>query len=71
MAYTTAHGNAGILHPLSEARDGTHNLMVPSQSRFRCTTMGKPSLIFPNTVICLPRGTCINSPLEDLNQMLF
>ena len=29
--YTTAHGNAGSFNPLSEARDGTHNLMVPSR----------------------------------------
>ena len=30
-----------VLNPLSEARDGTRNLMVPSQICFRCaTTMG-------------------------------
>ena len=29
-----------IPNPLSEARDRTHNLMVPSRIRFRCTTMG-------------------------------
>ena len=29
-----------ILNPLSEARDQTHNLMVPSQIRFCCATMG-------------------------------
>uniref|UniRef100_A0A4X1V729 Uncharacterized protein n=1 Tax=Sus scrofa TaxID=9823 RepID=A0A4X1V729_PIG len=34
-----------ILNPLSEARDRTHNLMVPSQICFRCTTMGTLSLI--------------------------
>ena len=31
-----------ILNPLSEARDPTHNLMVPSQIRFRCTMTGTP-----------------------------
>ena len=31
-----------ILNPLSEARDGTHNFMVPSRIRFRCTTTGTP-----------------------------
>ena len=45
----------GILHPLSEARDRTCNLMVPSQIRFHCATMGIPdffSLIFLNTQEC-------------------
>ena len=40
-----------ILNLLSEARDQTHNLMVPSQIRFRCTTTGTPknyvSIVFP------------------------
>ena len=31
-----------ILNPLSEAGDGTCNLMVTSQIRFRCTTTGTP-----------------------------
>ena len=31
--YTTAHGNAGSLNPLSKGRDRTRNLMVPSQIR--------------------------------------
>ena len=31
-----------ILNPLSEARDRTHNLMVPSRIPFGCTTMGTP-----------------------------
>ena len=31
-----------ILNPLSEARDWTHNLMVPSQICFHCTTKGTP-----------------------------
>ena len=29
-----------IRNPLSEARDRTHNLMVPPRIRFRCATMG-------------------------------
>ena len=31
-----------ILNPLSNARDRTHNLMVPSWIHFCCTTMGTP-----------------------------
>ena len=31
--YATARGNAGILNPLSKARDQTRNLMVPSRIR--------------------------------------
>ena len=31
-----------ILNPLSEARDGTRNLMVPSSICFRCATSGTP-----------------------------
>ena len=31
-----------ILNPLSEARDRTHNLMIPSQIRLCCATMGTP-----------------------------
>ena len=34
-----------ILHPLSEAGDGTCNLMVPSRTRFPCATTGTP--LFP------------------------
>ena len=32
----------GIFNPLSEARDWTHNLMVPSWIHFRCAMMGTP-----------------------------
>ena len=35
-----------ILNPLSEARDRTHNLMVSSQIRFHCATMGTPQQFF-------------------------
>ena len=31
-----------ILDPLSKARDGTHNFMVPSRICFRCTTTETP-----------------------------
>ena len=37
-----------LLNPLSKARDRTHNLMVPSQIRFRCTMTGTPTLVFFN-----------------------
>ena len=32
-----------IPNPLREARDQTHNLMIPSRIRFRCATMGTPN----------------------------
>ena len=32
-----------ISNPLSEAREQIHNLMVPSQIRFHCATMGTPA----------------------------
>ena len=35
-------GKCQILNPLREARDGTHKLMVPSQTCFPCTTRGTP-----------------------------
>ena len=31
-----------ILNPLIKTRDGTHNLMVPSQICFHCATTGTP-----------------------------
>ena len=31
-----------ILTPLSKARDQTHNLMIPSWTRFCCATTGTP-----------------------------
>ena len=42
--YTTAHGNSWILNTLSEARDQTRNLMVPSQIHFHCTMSGTPTV---------------------------
>ena len=43
-----------ILNPLSEARDGTHNIMVPSQIHFHRATMGTPEFFFncQNANIC-------------------
>ena len=35
-----------ILNPLSEGRDRIHNLMVPSQIHFCCTTTGTPREVF-------------------------
>ena len=35
-----------ILHPLSEARDRTGDLMIPRRIRFCCTTMGTPRFFF-------------------------
>ena len=35
-----------ILNPLSDARDGTQNLTVPSQIRFHCATTGTLSKLF-------------------------
>ena len=40
-----------ILNPLSEARDRTCNLIVPSRIRFHCTTTGTPSLYL--SLFCL------------------
>ena len=41
-----------ILNPLSEARDGTRNLMVPSRIRFPCTMMGTPITVsLPVTMV--------------------
>ena len=44
-----------ILNPLSESKDRTHNLMVPSQIRFPCTTTGTP-LFALLTWICLRKN---------------
>ena len=37
-----------ILNPLSEAKDETHNFMVPSWIRFCCTMTGTPKIKFLN-----------------------
>ena len=46
----------GILNPLSEARDRTHNLMVPSQIRFRCATTRTPELVILKTSSAVKQG---------------
>ena len=35
-----------ILNPVNEARDQTHNLMVPSQIHFHCAMTGTPVFTF-------------------------
>ena len=47
------HQQHQILNPLSEARDQTRNLMVPSQIRFPCATMGTPRLNIFGSVLFL------------------
>ena len=51
MTYTIAHSNTGSFTHLSDARDQTCNLMVPSQICFCCVTMGILSLAFWKTDI--------------------
>uniref|UniRef100_A0A8C3YEF5 Uncharacterized protein n=1 Tax=Catagonus wagneri TaxID=51154 RepID=A0A8C3YEF5_9CETA len=57
-----------VLNPLSEARDRTRNLMVPSHIRFHCATMGTPNFIFFNTgdfdedPNCFPSLSCAVVP---------
>ena len=43
----------GILNPLSEARNQTHNFMVPSWIRFCCATMGTPGNLFKLVISCI------------------
>ena len=55
-------GQCQILNPLSEARDRTYNLKVPSQIHFHCATTGTPSityLISSKETIRLFRVVCI------------
>ena len=53
-----------ILNPLSEARDHTLNLMVPSRIHFCSATMGTPTFLFRNLhsvtndlIVALFKGT--------------
>ena len=46
MSVTQLTRQRWILDPLSEARDGTCNLMVPSWICFHCTTEGTQSVTF-------------------------
>ena len=43
--YTNSSGQCRILNPLSQARDRTFNLMVPSQICFLCSRARTPSLL--------------------------
>ena len=43
-----------ILSPLIEARDRTHNLMVPRRIRFHCTTVGTPMFVLSIPVPLAP-----------------
>ena len=52
-------GQHQIFNPLNEARDGTHNLMVPSWIRFHCTTTGTPAVGF--LTHCVTAGTPLYS----------
>ena len=53
-----------ILNPLSEARDRTHNLMVPSRIRFHCATTGAPV----NSHLCLRFRVPVKLPASCLLQ---
>ena len=54
-----------IPNPLSETRDQTHNLIVPSQIHFRCTMTGTPpeylilywAMSFEKTMLAFDRIT--------------
>ena len=51
-----------IINPLSEARDWTHNIMVPSWIHFCCATMGTPHSVyfsFQTFVVFTSRKLCI------------
>ena len=45
-------GQPQILNPLSEARDQTHNVTVPSQIRFPCATTGTLLNLLWSELIC-------------------
>ena len=47
-------GQCWILNPLSEARDGTGNLMVLKRIRIHCTTMGTPGFLLCLFPVWLP-----------------
>ena len=69
LCYSHSHSNAGlsrifdlhhssqehqILNPLSNTRDQTHNLMVPSQIRFHYATKGTPFTAFYKKLVEFP-----------------
>ena len=49
-----------MLNPLSEARDRTRNLTVPSQIRFHCATMGTPIFSFLKNFHIVFLSCCTN-----------
>ena len=56
--YTTAHGNSGILNPLSKARDRTCILMNTIWIRFCFTTMGTPVVSISDSVLQMRTWEC-------------
>ena len=54
----------GILNPLSEARDGTRNLMVTSRICFRCATMGTPGYL--SFYYCFKRYILNTNPFSNI-----
>ena len=57
-----------ILNLLSEARDQIQNLMVPSQIRFHCTTMGTPQFFKLHFIDCI-YPTCVKKSFSQSNKM--
>ena len=45
-----------ILNPQNEARDRTHNLMLPSWICFHCATMGTPRCVCCALALCSLEG---------------
>ena len=62
-----------ILNPLSEARDRTRNLKVPSQIHFRCAMTGMPQSSFysSNTLIELFHAITIILYLAEIPEFFF
>ena len=62
-----------ILNPLSKARDLTHNLMFPSQIRFKCTMTGIAKYSFFKLKFILLKFPSVDPPkvLWRINPFLF
>ena len=65
-----------ILNPLSEARDGTCNLVVPSWIHFCCVTTGTPSTSFQHPSgdsLCFPHRwiSCFLFPITSWSTVWF
>ena len=56
-----------ILNPLSEARDGTPNLMLPSQIHFCCATVGTPAMVHFKVKCC--RWVRANNTVQTLRHL--